>query len=247
MFVRIRKSTERLRLSLVETRRVGGKVRHEHVASLGSIPQAMTPSERREFWSRLDIRLAALGNRIGLGAARALIAARVPPPTKAEIDILDLERYAHAWQGIANFFEPHEGYRETPFEQAMHEMSAAVKAKEYGDAAARVAKAKQRIERVRKGEDAGLRQPFDPNNPAYRAAVRNMGRVVRKLCLIDDDRLREIASNEAIADEAKADEEREARWNAKREKRSQAARKGWSRYHEFFEQQRHYRRVHGDG
>ena len=168
----------------------------------------MTPSERREFWSRLDIRLAALGNRIGLGAARALIAARVPPPTKAEIDILDLERYAHAWQGIANFFEPHEGYRETPFEQAVHEMSAAVKAKEYGDAAARVAKAKERIERVRKGEDAGLRQPFDPNNPAYLAAVRNMGRVVRKLSLIDDDRLREIASNEAIADQAKAGEER---------------------------------------
>jgi hypothetical protein len=42
MFVRPRKSMSKVRLSLVETRRVGGKVKHEHVASLGSLPQAMT-------------------------------------------------------------------------------------------------------------------------------------------------------------------------------------------------------------
>jgi hypothetical protein len=243
MFVRIRKSTEKLRLSLVETRRVGGKVRHEHVASLGSIPQTMTVPERREFWSRLDMRLASLGNRIDLDAARALIAARAPPPTKAEIDILDLERYAEAWQRIANFFGPRE-LRQTAFKQAMREMSDALKAKEHSNAAARVAKAKERIERVRKGEDAGLKQPFDPGNPSYVAAVKNVGRAVRSLYLIDDDRLREISMRpEAIA-EATADQEREARWAAEREKRSKAARKGWSRYYEFFEGQRHYRAMH---
>ena len=37
MFVRFRKSLRRLDVSLAETRRVGGKVRQEHVASLGKL------------------------------------------------------------------------------------------------------------------------------------------------------------------------------------------------------------------
>jgi hypothetical protein len=37
MFVRFRQSAQRQQPSIVETRRVAGKVRHEHVASLGSI------------------------------------------------------------------------------------------------------------------------------------------------------------------------------------------------------------------
>jgi hypothetical protein len=178
-----------------------------------------------------DRALAALGNWIDLEAARALIAARAPPPSKVEIDILDLELYADAWRRIADFFGPHE-FKRTPFEAAMREMSDAVKAKEHSNAMARVAKAKERIERVRKGEDAGLKAPFDPSSPAYLAAVANMGRVARSLYLLDEDRLREISmSPEAIAD-ATARQEHEARWAAAREKRSRAARKGWSRYYE---------------
>ena len=226
MFVRIRKSTKKLRLSLVESRRVDGKVRHEHIASLGSIPQTMTVAERREFWRRLDMRLAALGNRIDLDAARALIAAHAPPPTKAEIDILDLERYAEAWQRLADFFGPHE-FKQTAFKQAMRKMSEALKAKEHANAAARVAKARERIERVRKGEDAGLKQPFDPsNNPAYLAAIANMGRAVQDMYLIDDDRLREIANSPEALAEMTAEQELETRLMAEREKRSKAARKG---------------------
>jgi hypothetical protein len=103
MFVRARKSKSKIRLSLVGTQRVGGKVRHEHIASLGSLPLAMAVVDRREFWRRLEPRLAALGNRIDLEAARALIAATVSPPTKAEIDILDLEEYAAAWEQLGGF------------------------------------------------------------------------------------------------------------------------------------------------
>jgi hypothetical protein len=44
MFVRFRETGRRLQCSLIETRRVDGKVRHEHIASLGSI----------EYRSRLD-------------------------------------------------------------------------------------------------------------------------------------------------------------------------------------------------
>ena len=115
----------------------------------------------------------------------------MPPPTKAEIDILDLERYAEAWQLAANFFKPHE-FKQTPFKAAMREMSDAVHAREYSNATARVAKAKERIERVRNGEDAGLKQPFDPNSPAYVAAFANSARVVRDMYLIDDEKLKEI-------------------------------------------------------
>jgi hypothetical protein len=63
--------------------------------------------------------------------------------------------------------------------------------------------------------------------------------------LIDEARFREILSTpEAVAEivaDKKADEDfeaREARWKAEREKRSKAARRGWRRYREFFEEQR---------
>src|SRR4051812_27173608 len=38
MFVRFRERQERLQVSVVQARRVDGKVRHEHVASFGSVP-----------------------------------------------------------------------------------------------------------------------------------------------------------------------------------------------------------------
>ena len=49
----------RLQLSLIETRRCDGKVRHEHIASLGS-----SVAERIAFWTRLHERLAKLANRV---------------------------------------------------------------------------------------------------------------------------------------------------------------------------------------
>lgn len=42
MFVRFRSSSRRLQVSLVETRRIDGKVRHEHVASFGSVIEPQT-------------------------------------------------------------------------------------------------------------------------------------------------------------------------------------------------------------
>jgi hypothetical protein len=94
MFVRFRQSLRRLQLSLVETRREGGKVRHEHVASLGAIPTPLTVAGRVEFWQRLHQRLGRLSNRLDgemqtkiLGAVHA----RVPMPTVDEIHALNLE------------------------------------------------------------------------------------------------------------------------------------------------------------
>lgn len=37
MFVRFRQTRKRLQASIIETRRADGKVRHEHIAGLGSV------------------------------------------------------------------------------------------------------------------------------------------------------------------------------------------------------------------
>jgi hypothetical protein len=58
MFVRVRQTPYGLQLSLVETRRIGGKVAYEHVAHLGSITTPASIADRVEFWSRLHQRLA---------------------------------------------------------------------------------------------------------------------------------------------------------------------------------------------
>ncbi|MGB6177122.1 MAG: hypothetical protein WBF43_12485, partial [Methylocella sp.] len=65
MFGRFRQGATRLQVSLVGGRRDGGKVRHEHVAGLGSIVEPMTIVGRPAFWNRLRERLYKLVNRIG--------------------------------------------------------------------------------------------------------------------------------------------------------------------------------------
>jgi hypothetical protein len=94
---------------------------------------------------------------------------------------------------------------------------------------------------MRKGEDAGLKAPFDPHSPAYLAAVAKMGRVVRELYLIDEDWLREISVRPEVQASAMKGQEIEAQLAAEHEKRSRAARKGWSRYQQFFDEQRRWR------
>jgi hypothetical protein len=49
MAIRCRSSARRLQLSLIETRREGGRVRHEHIASLGSIVASLAVADRVEF------------------------------------------------------------------------------------------------------------------------------------------------------------------------------------------------------
>jgi len=53
-----RRTRHRQQVSLVETRCVGGKVRHEHVAGLGSIETPASVDACLAFWVRLHQRLA---------------------------------------------------------------------------------------------------------------------------------------------------------------------------------------------
>ena len=54
MLVRFRQTAAGLQCSLVETRRIDGKVRYEHVASLGSVPASPSVGDRLGFWRLLS-------------------------------------------------------------------------------------------------------------------------------------------------------------------------------------------------
>jgi hypothetical protein len=73
MFVRFRQSRNRLQASLIETRRDGRKVRHEHIASFGAVDVPPSIRERLAFWAKLPQRLDRLTNRIdGEAVAKSL-------------------------------------------------------------------------------------------------------------------------------------------------------------------------------
>ena len=87
IFVRFRKLDGRLRISVAETRRVGGKIQQRHIIGLGSIalPRTKTvPIEARVgFWRGLEDILDTVGDRIDRATRAKIlnaIAARIPRP-----------------------------------------------------------------------------------------------------------------------------------------------------------------------
>jgi hypothetical protein len=94
----------RLEVSIVETRREGGKVRQKHIASLGSIA-GDNPAAREHFWLKCEARLARLSNRIGpdLDRLRQAIAARISPLTDAEREATA----AAAWNSLESMWDRH--------------------------------------------------------------------------------------------------------------------------------------------
>ena len=81
-------------MSLVETRRVDGKVRHEHVASVGSVELPPTVEAGVAFWQRLHERLAKLSNRVDAATQAKILGdiggrvAAVTPDEQADADVL---------------------------------------------------------------------------------------------------------------------------------------------------------------
>jgi uncharacterized protein (DUF885 family) len=166
MFVRFRQTAYRLRASLIETRRVGGKVRHEHIASLGSIPTPSEVADRIAFWNRLHERLAKLVNRIDATAQAKIIGAihaRVPMVTPDEQRTLQLENAkadARFWAPVADMHtsnaEGHKGLI------AVAERKVAEIEAERAKAAAYAEQANDRIARIERGEEVagGLGKPM---------------------------------------------------------------------------------------
>ena len=165
MFVRFRQSDRRLQASLTATRRDGGKVRHEHVAGLGSVPIAPTVTDRIAFWTKLHQRLEALSNRIDAvqrGAILTTIHARIPMPTMDDHQAVQLERAqadARFWESLAEMQTSDvEGHKEL-----LATVQRAIAAREplAADTAAKAQAAKDRLARVEKGEAvAGIPAPM---------------------------------------------------------------------------------------
>jgi hypothetical protein len=165
MFVRFRETARRLQASLVATRRSGGRICHEHVAGLGSVPRLPAPADRIAFWTKLHQRLNALSNRVDAtqrGAILTAIHARIPMPTLDEHQAMQLGRAqadARFWQTLAEMhaddLEGHKGLL------ASTQRAIAEREPQATDTAEKAQAAKERLARVEKGESvAGIAPPL---------------------------------------------------------------------------------------
>jgi hypothetical protein len=182
MFVRLRQQGRRLQASLMQTRRVSGKMRSEHIASLGSVDAELSVRQRLAFWAKLPERLARLANRVGpddqakiYGALHARIP-MVTPDEQRTVQEENAEGDERFWEamrdmGTASVEEHRALIARTETKIAEH----APKAAEAGE---RAQAAKNRLERIRRGENVpgGLGKPFD-----VRAALKAEGFTERDL------------------------------------------------------------------
>lgn len=167
MFVRFRTARSRLQVSLIETRRIEGKVRHEHVAGLGTIEMPLTVDGRIEFWRRLHERLGRLANRFdtaALGKVVDEVHARIPMVTAEEIRAHQLENTEaeeHFWQHLAEMQTELAASNDHLAASAQQTATEAKAQAEY--ASGNAAAARDRGERLKRGEAVagGLRKPMD--------------------------------------------------------------------------------------
>jgi hypothetical protein len=159
MFTRFRQTARRLQVSLVETRRSGGQVRHSHVASLGAITVSPSAADRIAFWTKLHQRLATLANRIDgptHGKILAAVHAQIPMPTPDDQRAVQLENAkadARFWATIsdaqADQIAGLKGIAASAAQRAAKAEPAAT------EAADKARKAAERLARAERGEDAG--------------------------------------------------------------------------------------------
>jgi hypothetical protein len=175
MFVRFRQSRRRLQCSLIETHRVDGKVRHEHIAGLGAVPVEPSIADRVAFWTALHQRLGKLSNRFSHDTHGKLIGqihARIPMPTVDEQRQLQKENAQadeQLWSGLHDMgASAAADHRELA---AKVQRTAADSEAAAANAAANVERAKERLAKIEKGEEVegGLGKPM-----TYEDAVRVM-------------------------------------------------------------------------
>jgi hypothetical protein len=167
MFVRFRKQGQRLGVSLIQTRRVAGKVRSEHVAALGSVDADVSVRERLAFWVALPGRFGRLGNRLGSDDHAKIyeaLHARIPMVTPDEQRAIqegnakDDERF---WDTLRDLNASSIEGRKALIAEA--EAQNAEQKPLVEQAAERAEAAKVRLEKIRRGEDVagGLGKRLD--------------------------------------------------------------------------------------
>jgi hypothetical protein len=199
MFIRFRQQGRRLQPSLMQTRRVDGKPRNEHIASLGSVDAEVSVRDRIAFWAKLPERLERLGNRVGqedIAKLYAALHARIPMVTADEQRAVQEEnaesdeRFWDAMHGMnASLAEGHKAHI------VLAERKIADVAPEVAKAAESRDIAKKRLEKIRRGESVpgGLGKPVD-----VRAAFRAAGWTTRDM----DDAVLLHEVVEALGEEA---------------------------------------------
>jgi hypothetical protein len=167
MFVRFRQQGRRLQASLMQTRRVSGKMQSEHIASLGSVDADLSVRERLAIWAKLPERLTRLGNRVGpddQAKVYAALHARIPmvtPDEQRAIQEANAEGDERFWGAMHDMgtasVEEHKALI------ARAETKIAERAAGAAEAGERAQAAKDRLERIRRGESVpgGLGKPLD--------------------------------------------------------------------------------------
>jgi hypothetical protein len=179
MFVRFRQAARRLRVSLVETRRVDGRVRAEHIASLGSIVVPWAVADRIAFWIQLHDRLGRLSNRLDAakhGEMIGAVYARIPLPTPDEQRALQLENAEadeRLWSQFDAIFD--ETIAGEKVLAAKTEASIAADQTSAADIKTRLSTARDRIARLNNGEAVagGLGKPVSYED--FLAILRDAG------------------------------------------------------------------------
>jgi hypothetical protein len=220
MFVRFRQQGRRFQASLMQTRRVSGKMHSEHIASLGSVDVEVSVRERLAFWAKLPGRLARLGNRVGRddqAKVYAALHARIPMVTADEQRAI---QQANA-EGDERFWEAMRDMGTASVEEHKALISSAEKriaeqAPKAAEAGERAQAAKDRLERIRRGESVpgGLGKPFD-----VRAALEAAGfterdlRRMRLLASLTEAEMKQASAKTCaeVVDAADRAAEREAR------------------------------------
>jgi hypothetical protein len=159
MFVRFRQSRSRLQVSLLETRRIDGHVRNEHVASFGSVDTPQTVETRIVFWQRLHERLAKLANRVDAGTQAKLLTdihARIPmvtPDQQRGLQLRNAESDEQLWTSMRSISEDNLAgltYLANETERRVAEIKPLIE-----NAEAKATTARDRIARIKQGEAVG--------------------------------------------------------------------------------------------
>jgi hypothetical protein len=152
-------------VSLLVGHRVDGRVRHEQMASLGSIKLPLTIDGREAFWVNLHQVITRLGNRIG-GDAQAKVFgevhARIPMVTPQERNEYEIELATQEQRVFDTFREmltPKADGNESLASKAMAESATDKRMAE--DAAKRSAQVADRIARLKRGEQVANGKALD--------------------------------------------------------------------------------------
>jgi hypothetical protein len=157
MFARFRETQTTLQVTLLAGRRVDGRVRHELVATLGSIRLPMTIDGREAFWRRLHETLARLGNRIPAdtqGKIMGQVHERIPMVTadqRREHEIGLAEREQKVWGALRDVFAEEAAGMEGVAASAT--ATAAEGHRRANDVGTWATDAGERAERLRRGDD----------------------------------------------------------------------------------------------